>query len=70
MGESSEEGTPQEEKSKELAARSYFGFDEDDEFMSDSEDEHEGEDQNSSGKSIVQKEETMNDAKGKGKATA
>ncbi|MCJ1381579.1 hypothetical protein MMC17_004690 [Xylographa soralifera] len=71
MGESSEEGTPQEKKGKELAARSYFGFDEDDEFMSDDvEGEDDGVDENSMEKSIVQKEQIVADAKGKGKATA
>ena len=67
MGESSEEGTPPEEP----AARSYFGFDEDDEFMSDDvEDEDEGVNEGSADKSIVQREESMTDAKEKGKAAA
>ena len=71
MGESSEEGTPEAGKGKELAAKSYFGFDEDDEFMSDdAEDEDEGVDERSGDVSTMQKEEIMNNAKGKGKTIA
>ncbi|MCJ1392424.1 hypothetical protein MMC18_005291 [Xylographa bjoerkii] len=71
MGESSEEGTPQEEKGKGLAVRSYFGFDEDDEFMSDDEeDKNESAGESSIEKSIVQEEEVATGAKGKGKAKA
>ncbi|MCJ1403397.1 hypothetical protein MMC11_006620 [Xylographa trunciseda] len=71
MGESSEEGTPQEEKGKRLAARSYFGFDEDDEFMSDDEeDEDESTDETPEEKSIVQEEEVTLNVKGKGKVKA
>ncbi|MCJ1280766.1 hypothetical protein MMC26_000083 [Xylographa opegraphella] len=71
MGESSEEGTPPEEKGKGIAARSYFGFDEDDEFMSDDmEEEDEGVDESSGEKSTVPNGELMTGVKGKGKATA
>ena len=68
MGESSDEGTPPEERGKGLATRTYFGFDEDDEFMSNDEEDIEDENKVSGKKITLQEEAVMTEGKGKGKA--
>ncbi|MCJ1476547.1 hypothetical protein MMC13_005213 [Lambiella insularis] len=75
MGESSSEGASPRvaEKEKVGATRTYFGFDEDDEFMSDDDEENgeeSDEDEKSGEISVVQEEKDTEDRNGKGKEKA
>lgn len=71
-GTSSKDTTPPSEPQSKPKAKTFFGFDEDDEFMSDDDEEEEEDEDDENGEEEVEKEPTPPPAatKGKGRAQA
>lgn len=71
-GTSSKDTTPPSEPQSKPKAKTFFGFDEDDEFMSDDDDEEDEDDEDEEEAEVIEKEPTPPPAptKGKGRAQA